>query len=199
MLKLPQVTLVAFTGLDIEGHKKAIEYSCREIEFGAVKLIVEHSNSIDEWNRKIIYELPKHIDTKFCLLIHADGYIIHPESWREEWLSYDYIGAPWPLPRDSFSYRDINGVVQRVGNSVSLRSKRLLDFANTASLEWKAFHGFTNEDGFICINYRHEYEKAGMKFAPFEVAKYFSKEHEIPENVGIKTFMFHKYGRGNIS
>lgn len=194
MIKLPQVTLIAVTGLGYktQEHVNALKKSCEGIEFGQVKLIQLGSiTDIDSWNKAIIYELPNYVDTEYCLLIHADGYIINPDSWQTGWLGYDYIGAPWPSPRDSFSYRDNSGKIIRVGNSVSLRSKRLLDLPNKLNLEWKAFHGYTNEDGFICVNYRHEYLKAGMKFAPLEVAKYFSKEHEIEENKDIKTFAFH--------
>lgn len=193
MLKLPNVTLVAFGSEKYkEAHQKALDYSCRGIEFGAVKNITQECNGIDAWNRAVIYDLPKHIETEFCILIHADGFIIHPEMWNPDWLNYDYIGAPWPMPNDDFSYRDIKGEIIRVGNSVSLRSKRLMDLANDLNLEWKPFHGFYNEDGFICVNYRHKYLEAGMKFAPIEVAKYFSKEHDVFENADVtKTFAFH--------
>lgn len=190
-LQLPQITLVAVTSVNKEAHQKAIDYSTRGIDFGEVKLLDLNTHNIDEWNKAIIYELPKHINTEYAILIHADGFITHPELWRPEWLEYDYIGAPWPLPSDDFSFRDNQGNIIRVGNSVSLRSKRLLDLPNQLNLPWKAFHGFTNEDGFICVNYRHEYLKAGMKFAPIEVAKYFSKEHDLPENYDLTTFAFH--------
>jgi hypothetical protein len=41
---------------------------------------------------------------------------------------------------------------------------------------------------------RHVFEEHGCKFAPLEVAKYFSRESEIPENKDIeKTFVFHKH------
>ena len=195
MIELPQVTLIAMTGLGYktQEHIEALKKSCEGINFGEVKLIqLKSIKDIESWNKAIIYELPLYIKTDFALLIHSDGYVINPDLWNPNWLNYDYIGAPWPLPSDSFSYRDNDGVVQRIGNSVSLRSKRLLDFPIIRNLEWKSFHGYSNEDGFICVNYRHEYEKAGMRFAPLEVAKYFSKEHEIPENKNIKTFAFHQ-------
>lgn len=195
MIKLPQVTLVAITGLGYQEaeHKKALQLSCLGIEFADVKLIqLESITDIESWNKAVIYELPKYIDTEFLILIHADGYIINPQLWRNEWLSYDYVGAPFPLPTDDYSYKDVRGVVQRVGNSVSLRSKRLIDLAPALGLEWKPFHGFYNEDGFITVNNRHIYEENGMKFAPLEVAKYFSKEHEIEENKNINTFAFHQ-------
>ena len=64
-------------------------------------------------------------------------------------------------------------------------------------LEWKAFHGFYNEDGFICAMNRHVYEENGCKFAPLNVAKYFAHEAKIPEIVGIEPFGFH--GKKNLN
>lgn len=192
MLSLPNVTLIALTSLDFEGHKKAIEKSCEGINFGGVKLIWDEKiDGIDEWNRKIIFDLWKYVDTDYAVLIHADGYVINPELWNPEWLNYDYIGAPWPLPTDDYSYRDMYGDVVRVGNSVSLRSKAILQAPTFHNFEWKSFYGNTNEDGFLCCHSKVALEALGMKFAPLEVAKHFSKEHEIPENRGLETFAFH--------
>jgi hypothetical protein len=207
MINLSNVTLIAMTSVKIPQTIKALQYSMRGINFGAVKLIsditpdvipdeiiheyTDKMSNIDEWNHDIIYKLGKHVNTEFLILIHDDGFIINPEMWRDEFLKYDYIGAPWPLPNDDFSFRDINGELIRVGNSVSLRSKRLTDLASELKLEWKPFHGFTNEDGFICVNYRHVYKEHGMKFADIDVAKYFSHETQLPETIGIKPFAFH--------
>lgn len=190
MISLPQVTIIALTNKNFEAHKKALDKSCEGIEFGGAKIIWdEKCNSIDEWNRKIIYDLPNYIDTDFALLIHADGHIINPQLWREEWLTYDYVGAPWPLPVDDYSYRDESGQLVRVGNSVSLRSKKLMDLVKTRPMEYH--YGNNNEDGQICCWNRNWLESKGCKFAPLEVAVHFSKEHEIPENVGLSTFAFH--------
>lgn len=209
MLKLPNVTLIALTSIKLEKTIKALEYSCKDIEFGAIKLVSHEKpenlpyniqfeecpkmSNIDEWNYAAIYELGKHVDTEFAILIHDDGFIVNADSWRPEFLEYDYIGAPWPLPQDDFSFKAIDGEIIRVGNSVSLRSKRLLDLAVDLNLEWKPFHGYYNEDGFICVNYRHIYKEHGMKFAYMDVAKYFSHETMIPEIQGIKPFAFHRH------
>lgn len=190
MVNLPNVTLIALTNKDFEGHKKALDKSCEGIKFGAVKLIWdEKCTSIDEWNRRIIQDLWKYIDTTHALLIHADGYVINPEIWNPKWMRYDYIGAPWPLPQDNYSYKDEEGNLQRVGNSVSLRSLKLMHLASTR--EWKSYYGNTNEDGFICCHNRKWLESKGCKFAPLTQAVKFSKEHEIPENIGLSTFAFH--------
>jgi len=213
MVNLPNVTLVALTSVRIPQTIKALEYSCNGVNFGSVKLLTdiipdylpdnisheftEKSSNIDEWNYNIIYNLSKHIDTEFALLIHDNGFVVNPDSWKDEFLEYDYIGAPWPLPKDNFSYRDINGNIIRQGNSVSLRSKKLLDIPNKLKLEWKPFHGYTNEDGFICVNYRHKYLDEGCKFADIDVAKYFSHETMLPELIDIKPFVFHNYNGTN--
>ncbi len=192
MLKLPDITLVALTSKNIPEHEEAIRKSCEGIEWGAVKLIVDYKiNSIDKWNEAIIYELHNYIQTPFALLIHADGYVIHPQNWREEFLNYDYVGAPWPLPKDDYSYRTPEGEIVRVGNSVSLRSKRILELPSKLGLEWKSYFGNTNEDGFLCVHNRKILQENGVQFAPLEVAKHFSKEHEIEENKGLDTFAFH--------
>lgn len=204
---LSRVTLIAVTSVDIENHVKALQYSCKNIKFGAVKLVchekpdnlpeeisyhhIDRMSNINDWNHSIIYKLGDYIDTEFALLIHSDGFVINPNSWREEFFNYDYIGAPWPIPNDNFSYRDINGELIRVGNSVSLRSKKLIDLAKELNLEWKSFHGYYSEDGFICVNNRHVYKEHGCKFADIDVARYFSHETDLPETKGIAPFLFH--------
>lgn len=194
MISLPNVTLIALTSKDFDGHKKAIEKSCEGIEWGAVKIIWDEKiKSINDWNRAIIYELHNYVQTDFAMLIHADGHIIRPDLWRSEFLDYDFIGAPWPLPKDNFSYIDDKGRLQRVGNSVSIRSSRLLKLPSELRLEWKSYYGYTNEDGFLCCHNRSILEANGCRFAPLEVAKFFSKEAPIPENEGLDTFAFHHY------
>lgn len=194
-LQLPDITLIALTNKDFEGHKKAIDISCEGIEWGGVKLIWDESiRDINDWNYKIVYELADYVATDFALLIHADGYVIRPEKWREEFLYYDFIGAPWPLPVDDYSYRDPKGRIIRVGNSVSIRSKRLLELPRQLNLPWNSYFGNTNEDGFLCVHQRPALEAVGVRFAPLEVAKFFSREHDLPENEGIETFAFHEVG-----
>lgn len=191
MLSLPHITLIALTGQNFQEHKEVIDKSCEGIEFGAVKIIWDDKiKDINDWNRKIIYDLHKYVDTAFALLIHPDGYVINPDVWQDSWMDYDYIGAPWPLPQDDYSYRDTDGNLVRVGNSVSLRSKKLMELASKRP--WREYYGNTNEDGFICCHNRVWLEEQGCEFAPLEVAKHFSKEHEIPENINLKTFCFHE-------
>lgn len=169
-----------------------MEISQLGVNFGAAKIIWDEKiRSIDDWNRKIIYELHHYVGTDYAMLIHADGYVINPSAWQDCFLDYDYVGAPWPLPRDDYSYRTSTGELVRVGNSVSLRSRQIMELPSSLGLEWKSYYGNTNEDGFLCVHNRQNLIEAGCKFAPLNVAKYFSKEHEIEENKGIETFAFH--------
>lgn len=208
MLNLENITLVAVSSVKIDETIKALKYSMSGINFGKVLLIshekpndlpdniefglIDKMNNINEYSYNIIYKLGNYIHSDYALVVQSDGYIVNPNLWREEFLEYDYIGAPFCLPSDSFSYRDINGKIFRVGNGgFSLRSKKLIDLPNKLNLEWKPFHGFYNEDGFICAMNRHIYEENGCVFAPIDVAKYFSHEAEIPEIQGIIPFGFH--------
>lgn len=192
MILLSQITILALSGI---GHKQienaqAVKLSSERITFGAVKYIqLGEIKDIDSWNRAVIFELPKYVETSHCLFVHGDGYVLYPELWNPEWLELDYIGAPWPLPHDDYSYRSESGKLQRVGNSVSLRSKKLMDLIATRPMEYH--YGNNNEDGQICCWNREWLESQGCKFATFEQALHFSKEHELPENKGLKTFMFH--------
>ena len=219
--KLPQVTLVAMSSVHMQATVKAMRYSMRGIEFGDAVLISDQKplflprdirfsqtsklQNIDDFNYKMVYELGSHIHTDYAMIVHADGFVVHPEMWRDEFLDYDYIGAPWPLPKegDLTTYRDREGRICRVGNSVGIRSKRLMDFPKKAQVPWKGEFAFGkmwfHEDGFLCCKIRHLLETEGMKIAPMEVAKYFSHEHMIPEVQGITPFAFHKWEGTNAS
>lgn len=192
-LQLKNVTLCCIGSEKYKDQQqKALDYSASKVDFGAVKNIIVPTNTIDEWNRAVVFDLGDHIDTEFALLIHPDAGVAEADMWNDEWLAYDYIGSPFPLPTDDFSYRDINGVLQRVGNSVSLRSKKLMQLPKKLNMEWKPFHGYYNEDGFISVNMRHVFEEHGCVFAPFEEAVKFGRENPLPENLGKKTFVYHK-------
>lgn len=196
MLNLPNVTLCCLTNRDFEGHKKALDIASQGINWGAKKIIWDDTiKNIDDWNYRVIYELHNYINTPYALLFHSDGYPIRADLWQDAFLDFDYIGAPWPLPQDNYSYRDEEGNLQRVGNSVSVRSKKLMKLVASRPQEWfweqKKRYGNCNEDGFISCHNRKWLESKGCTFAPLELAVHFSKEHEIPENKGIDTFAFH--------
>ena len=212
-LMLPNVTLAAMTSVKIYETIKALTYSMQGIKFGEVVLIshrkplllpkgitykqTDKLTDIDCFNYQVAYELGKYIDTDYVLLVHYDGFVVHPEKWQDAFLTYDYIGAPWPIPApgQSHCYHDIYGNLCRVGNSVSLRSKRFLDFPKQEGFLWeKDEDGFYNEDIFLCCRNKHRFEEAGMRFAPVELAAQFGHEHPVPETEQVDVpFVFHKW------
>jgi len=182
--------------------KQVIEERGEELLEDGIKC-VEPSipiNNMKDYARYMIYHLNEVVDTDFVLTIQHDGFIINPNAWRDDFLDYDYIGAPWP-------YRDQGFVTPfgehiHVGNGgFSLRSKKLLEVPNNVEVPfdvvamnhfYKMFGGVNwNEDGNICVHNRHIYEEQGCKFAPVEVAKYFSHESTLNINVGILPFGYH--------
>lgn len=158
-------------------------------------------NSIDAYSYYCIYGLYNHIETTHCLIVQADSCITYASKWSEDFLNYDYIGAPWPIKADA--YIDPFGVHQRVGNGgFSLRSRKLLNVPNEIDIPWdpnnSEFYKHMgansfSEDGNICVHNRHLYEKMGCKFAPLEIALQFAKELPVPEYDGSITFGYHKY------
>ena len=213
-LKLHNVTLAAMTSVNVYETVQAMKYSMRDIEFGDVVFISDRKpfylpnnirfsytdklDNIDKFNYKMTYELGDHINTDFALIVHADGFVVNPENWSDDFLKYDYIGSPWPLPRNDYEYRDSKGNICRVGNSVSIRSKRLMDYPRLHNVKWeKVYDDEYNEDIFICCHLKNEMEDAGMAWAPVDVAARFGREHDVPECRGIDPFIFHKWRGAN--
>jgi hypothetical protein len=211
MINLPNVTLIAVSSIEIERTIRAFQYSCRGINFGEVKFVthedvnpdgitvhkVPRINSSDEFSKITIYDLPKYVDTEYCILIQYDGFIVHPEQWTDEFLNYDWIGPLWTK---GHNYFDKNGNSIRVGDGIALRSQKLMGLASKLNLPWDPFTnngqhkpGFW-EDSWICVKNRHIYEGHGCKFAPIEMAAKWGRELHtppIPENEGITPFVFH--------
>jgi hypothetical protein len=205
MINLDNVTIVSVSCVREIESLNAIKHSMCGIKFGSSKLITSSNIDDDEveviniekldyegYNRFIVYDLHNYINTDFALIVQDDGYVINPNRWSPDFLKYDYIGAPWPLPKDNFSFRDQSGKIVRVGNGgFSLRSKKILEASTKLGIEWRSYFGFYNEDGFFTCHNRKTFEDYGISYAPIEVAKYFSHESEIPETIGIEPFGFH--------
>ena len=218
-LQLPNVTLVAMTSVNVRATYLAMKYSMKDIDFGDAVLIthrrpltlpwkIRYSHTkeltnINDFNYKMVYELTDHIKTDYALIVHADGFVVNPKMWRDEFLDYDYVGAPWPLPPSDnpVLYRAADGTVSRVGNSAGIRSKRLLDYPKVNNIPWEGYiengQQYFHEDIFLCCHLKPEMEKVGIKIAPIDVAKYYAHEHAIDEVKGITPFAFHKWWGAN--
>jgi hypothetical protein len=137
----------------------------------------------DDENREgfcesFVQQTNKYILDDFCLNVQHDSTIIDSSKWDDEYLRYDYIGAPWPM--DIIQAGDmVAGRIEEIPNVVgnggfSLRTRKFVE--ESAKLGWE----HKNEDLNICVfNYDHMTDR-GIKFAPPELAAKFSVEHPTP-------------------
>lgn len=207
-VKLPNVTLVAVSSVHLPKTVFALEHSMKDIEFARVLLVThekpdglrpditfvpcERITSLDAYSKYMLYDLDQHIDTEYALIVQHDGYVVRPYKWNDEFLKYDYIGAPW---RHGAHFTK-DGTPVLVGNGgFSLRSKKMISAFNDLKLPFTdGGTGFYNEDGVICNYYRKELEQAGIKFADPDVAARFSLEDKSFSR-SIKPFGFHRNKR----
>lgn len=205
-LKLPNVTLIGIDCLNVERLAQAMNVCQNNIEFGAVKLLtslptddqrlvkIRHLGSIKEYSDFCIGELNDFIDTEFVMIVQHDGFILNPESWDYDFLKYDYIGAPWLV--SDWSSRTFKIPKELIGQSMvgnggfCIRSKKFVELSASFFKQGK-IPNTDPEDVALCIWYRDQFEKEGMKFAPVEVAARFSLEGE--EIQLDKQFGFHGF------
>jgi hypothetical protein len=207
-IKIKNVTLVAVAGTKIPDTLEALEYSLKKCEFSKIlffshkKILIKNPKikfikikkltSIKNWSEFIIFELYKFIKTSHILLIHWDGFVINPDSWNKKYLQYDYIGAPFPIFKGSFLFKNINRII--MGNSVSLRSKKLLELPTKLGLKWKeAVKSNFHEDGYLCEQQKKLLVKNGVKFSPIKIAYNFSREYTFLHLEKSHPFVFHKW------
>jgi hypothetical protein len=185
MINLPNVTLLQLNCVDPDIAVKSIHYSCKGINFGK-KVLISHEipyNLTDDIEFYLIpkldhngisrfrfEELHKYVHTDYYLSIQTDGFVINANMWSNDFLTYDYIGAPWP----DLHWNKLN----RVGNGgFRLESKRLLQLCS--NIPWNGGH----DDVIITNTFKKYFEENGCKFPSIETAAKFSLEHKIPEVV----------------
>lgn len=167
---LSQVTLLCADCTD-KSHWSwgAVWKSMQQCDFGDVKCLRDTSLREDlkipkiiglaDYSKFCIREMHKYVNTSHALVVQYDGYVLNGSAWSDEFLKYDYIGAPF----------NPSGIVGNGG--FSLRSKKLMEWISKQ--DWPDFHP---EDSCICIRHADEIEAAGFKFAPLDVAKQFAIE-----------------------
>lgn len=181
MLELPQVTLIGIDCVDVERLLHAVAICRRSIRFGDVRvltslphadpaiILIDPITSIEAYSAFMVKELNSYVATPFALVIQHDGFILNPDGWRDDFLDYDYIGAPHV--EDDGEYFGNGGF--------SLRSKRLLELMqHDESIQLPPGEDGipTPEDWYICVMAREYLEERGIRFAPAEVARHFAIE-----------------------
>jgi hypothetical protein len=129
------------------------------------------------YSRFIIKDLYRYIETSYCLVIQADGFVLNASRWQTQFLDYDYIGAPWPqqllLQPANVA---LNMSANQVGNGgFSLRSKNLLHETSKIDFDVLPFPSFS-EDLVICHFLFDQMVAANIKFPRPELAAQFSIE-----------------------
>ena len=200
---------ICITSVKIEQTQLALMVSSIDIEFAKVKLLSSSLPSsklpyieyiqipkIDfmDYSRIIIKDLYKFFETKFCLIVQADGFVVNSDFWNNDFLNYDYIGAPWPEKvqvnpgKWSLSFNQ-----NRVGNGgFSIRSNKLAKVTSKIDFQNLTFP-VKSEDVVICHYLYKDMIKQGIKFAPPELAAQFSIEDPnniYNQNIG-SVFGFH--------
>jgi hypothetical protein len=155
------------------------EFSHSEIK----KRIIPSIRNMDEYSLFFIRDLWRYFDTPFVMTAHPDGFIINPESWTNEFLEYDYIGAPWKFFGGRF--RDNLGK-SAVGNGgFSLRSKDICKYVSN-----NYFIINDNEDKYYS-NCSDCSKPSSIKYPSVELALQFSQETLFDKN--IRPFGFHNF------
>jgi hypothetical protein len=163
------------TGLVDQVHT----FSIAPIYPGEVFHPINPIRSVLDYSHFMLNIVPHCVDADAVLVIQWDGMPCDRTAWRDEFLGYDYIGAPWGHCDPSVA----------VGNGgFSLRSRKLMQ--TLAMLKIRPDPSLPEsdaEDVVICRHYRADILRAGCSFAPLEVAHQFAFENERHGS----TFGFH--------
>lgn len=218
-INLKNTTLVSISSINIEqtllslvitnfyaDFERILLFTSAEIEqqylrlFPQLEIIkIEPLKNVFEYSRFVIKELNQYIESDYCLITQYDGFILNPEKWDQNFLNYDYIGAPWPEKLSIIS--QANQVVgsldlskNRVGNGgFSLRSKKFLELS--AQLDFDNLNFQCKSEDILICHYLYEYFiDHAIKFAPLDLAVKFSFEEiikEYPQITWKDTFGFH--------
>lgn len=213
MKNLSNVTLLSVCGNEkfLDGIIRAAEYSNREyrlktkilsnVEFSHpfIECEVIRPLSYKEYSDFCVREVSDYFDTSHAIIFQEDGFILDMKFWTDEFLNYDYIGAPWPLTWNETEFPITNET--NIGNSgFSLRSKAMAE--KVREIVDPYMYSLPLEDVLICRKHRKELESFGFKWPETKLAAQFSVEHPIPENGFnqhdknfVNSFGFHAIGK----
>ena len=192
-LNLPDVTLLAATSVEIDQTQLALRISSQNIKFGAIKLLspftpkkkypeIEYISipAMDflGYSQLIIEDLHKYFSTTHCLIVQSDSFVVDSNLWQNNFLQFDYIGAPWSEEIRISSELVLNMKENCVGNGgFSLRSHKLA--ATTSKIDFKSLKfPIKSEDIVICHYLYKEMVAKGIRFASPKIAAKFSMENE---------------------
>lgn len=185
MKNLKNITLINVNCIDTDLAIKSLNVSSSFLNFFKVILFsdkqpenvpsniifekIDKIGTINQYNEFILRKLVDYIETDYCLIIQNDGFVINPNLWKDEFLEYDYIGAPWSKYGMKVWKR-----TNRIGNGgFSLRSKKLMEFIKN----FKYIDYNSPEDVITSL----VIEKHNFKYPSVELASKFSLECPIED------------------
>jgi len=195
--KLTNVDLISINCVDPYQSAAAINHCQKFFEFGKSILVTHQDIEVYDIELHLIDKLDwyqyndhvlkliDHTENDYVMLIQDDGHIVNPDLWDDDFLNYDYIGAPWPGEEswinlqleEQQSYIRKNFPKNRVGNGgFCIRSRKFLEF----SAQYNTCNSL-GEDSFLCTRKYEEAIEYGIKFAPFELAVKFAYENPCIE------------------
>jgi hypothetical protein len=209
MLSLPNITLVAASSVDLEATELALRISSHHIQFGAIKFLCSEPFNVSDpkikiesiprmdlvgYSKFILNDLHRYVDTDYCLVVQSDGFVLNANFWDSSFLSYDYIGAPWPqklfLQPGNI---ELDMHKNCIGNGgFSLRSKKLL--LETAKIDFSSLTFPTKSEDLIICHYLYDhFIDIGIRFPDPEIAARFSIESQdaLYGQNAMTTFGFH--------
>lgn len=174
---LSQVTLVAVSSVALDATVAALRHSMSQVHFAHALLLSDRqpaamAGSGIEWraiaplrsrrdySQFMLHGLVDHVQTSHALIVQWDGFVRDGRRWCDDFLDYDFIGAPWPQ------------YDMAIGNGgFSLRSRRLLQATTTLPPASEP------EDVMVCRLYRRHLEiNHEIRFASTRTARRFSYE-----------------------
>lgn len=179
-------TITLFTiswGKDLEISKKVLDHCNKVFPYFDNTILYSKLDNYETYNKFLVEDINSLITTDFVLVVQPDGFIINPSKWDNKFLSYDYIGAPWP-------WHNVCG-----NGGFSLRSKKFIELSSR--LQYSKYHheyDVCPEDYFLCMNNRNYFIDNGCLFSSIRDGLDFSFELPIKEfpNHSIKdSFGFH--------
>jgi len=186
MLILKNIDAIVIDSKNYFEALRAINVSKKQIEFGNIFFFtdvdkdffdgfdidkinfikIQKINNLNDYNNFCL-RIANYSDNDFAMIIHHDGFVMNTDIWSNNFLDYDYIGAPWPL-----NLQMQWGVPNRVGNGgFSLRSKKLLNLIN----RFESTYGM-HEDMFISNGIKDIALSEGIKYCDPTTAMKFSFE-----------------------
>jgi len=188
-IKLPEVSLVMIETREHRLANLALAECVARIDFGDVLVFTDQPDkfnfypaekpwrhiAVPDWPEKLGWsrcqwqEVGPHLATSHALCIQWDSWVIDQSMWSNDFLDYDYIGAPW-------WYED----ARNVGNGgFSLRSAALMRYLRKHRDRFPCTTAL--DDDLLCRNYRIQLQEEGFEWAPVDTAQRFAFECVRPD------------------